>query len=161
MSKTHLIAAGIALSLTLSLTGCAGGPSDLFGTGTTTAALPEKPKVDPACALLAGKIADLRKDGVVERTEQAAQGKGTTVNMKRDSLGKLTELNKANVEFQTKCSTYKPVPANVAQTTPAPQPPAAAMKAVTAAKTAAVSAAKTKTPPAVADAAAKIEPKAE
>ena len=161
MAKTYLTAAGIALSLTLSLAGCAGGPSDLFGTGTTTAALPEKPKIDPTCALLAGKIAELRKDGVVERTEAAAAGKGTTVNMKRESLGKLTELNKANVEFQGKCSTYKPVPANVAQTAPAPQPPAPAAKVVTAAKTAAVSAAKSKAPPAVADAAAKIEPKAE
>ncbi len=158
MAKTHLIAAGIALSLTLSLTGCAGGASDLFGSGTTTAALPEKPKVDPACALLAGKIADLRKDGVVERAEQAAAGKGTTVSVKRESLAKLTELNKANVEFQGKCSTYKPVPANVAQTTPAPQlPPAVVSKATTAAKTAAVAAAKAKAPPAVADAAAKTE----
>ncbi len=158
MAKTHLTAVGIALSLTLSLAGCAGGAGDLFGSGTTTAALPEKPKVDPACALLAGKIADMRKDGVVERTEQAAAGKGVTVNMKRESLGKLTELNKANVEFQAKCSTYKPMPSNVAQTAPAPQLPASVVsKATSAAKTAAVAAAKAKAPPAVADAAAKAE----
>ena len=158
MAKTHLTAAGIALSLTLSLAGCAGGTGDLFGSGTTTAALPEKPKVDPACALLSGKIADLRKDGVVERAEQASQGKTTTVNVKRESLGKLAELNKANVEFQTKCSTYKPAPSNIAQTTPAPQlPPAAVSKATAAAKTAAMAAAKAKAPPAVADAAAKAE----
>ena len=165
MAKTHLTAVGIALSVTLSLGACAGG-GDLFGnTPTTTSALPEKPRTDPACALLAGKMAELRKDGVVERTEQAAQGKGSTVSVKRESLAKLTELNKANVEFQGKCSTYKPVPSNVAQTAPAPQPPAALTKAAAAAKTAAVSTAKAKAketmPPAVADAAAKVEPKAE
>ena len=166
MAKTHLTIVGIALSLTLSLGGCAGGTNDLFGSGTTTtSALPEKPKTDPTCALLAGRIADLRKDGVVERTEQAAQGKGTTVSVKRESLAKLTELNKANVEFQGKCSTYKPLPVNVAQTTPAPQPPAALTKAAATAKTAAASAVKAKAkdamPPAVADAAAKVEPKTE
>ena len=158
MAKTHLTAAGIALSLTLSLAGCAGGTGDLFGAGTTTAALPEKPKVDPTCALLAGKIAELRKDGVVERTEQAAQGKTTTVNVKRESLGKLADLNKANVEFQSKCSTYKAAPSNIAQTAPAPQPPPAAIsKATSAAKSAAVAAAKSKVPPAVSEAVAKAE----
>ncbi len=170
MAMKNLTAVGIALSLTLTLGACAGGGNDMFGTGTTTAALPEKPKTDPACALLAGKIAELRKDGVVERTEQAAAGKGTTVNMKRESLGKLAELNKANVDFQSKCSTYKPVPANVAAMTPAPAVPAAAAlkgPAVAGAKTAAVSAAKTKAkeasvPPAVADAAVKaVEQKGE
>ena len=159
MAKTYLTAVGIAVSLTLTLGGCAGGNGDLFGATTTaTSALPEKPKADPACALLAGKIADLRKDGVVERTEQAAQGKGTTVSVKRESLGKLTELNKANVEFQGKCSAYKP--ATVAQATPAPLP-AAVTKATSAAMSAAKAKAKDAMPPAVADAAAKVEQKAE
>ena len=157
MAKTHLTAVGIVVSMTLTLGACAGGTDNLFGSSTTqTSALPEKPKTDPACALLAGKIAELRKDGVVERTEQAAQGKGTTVSVKRESLGKLTELNKANVEFQGKCSTYKPAPNNVAQTTPAPQPPAVVTKAATAAKTAAVAKVKDAMPPAVADAGAKV-----
>lgn len=161
MAKTHLTAVGIALSLTLTLGACAGG-GDIFNAGPTTAALPEKPKTDPACALLAGKLAELRKDGVVERTEQAAQGKGTTVNMKRESLTKLTELNKTNIEFQNKCSSYKP--ANVAQaaplTAPAAQPAAltkASAAATTAVKTAAKAKAKDAVPPAVADAAVKSE----
>ena len=161
MAKTHLTAVGIALSLTLTLGACAGG-GDIFNSGPTTAALPEKPKTDPACALLAGKLAELRKDGVVERTEQAAQGKGTTVSMKRESLTKLTELNKTNVEFQTKCSNYKP--ANVAQAAPMVAPaaqPAALTKAsaaaATAVKTAAKAKAKDAVPPAVADAAVKSE----
>ncbi len=171
MAMKNLTAVGIALSLTLTLGACANG--DMFGTGagTSTAALPEKPKSDPQCALLAGKIAELRKDGVVERTEQAAAGKGTTVNMKRESLGKLAELNKANVEFQGKCSTYKPTPSNVAATTPPPAVPALAAAAAkspagSAAKMAAVSAVKAKAkdagaPPAVADAAVKaVEQKA-
>jgi len=71
----------------------------------TTAALPPKPAVDPACATLAARIDGLRKDGVVDRVEAAAKGKGSTVKVKRDSLAQIAELEKANLEFQAKCST--------------------------------------------------------
>ena len=70
-----------------------------------TAALPAKAAIDPACATLATRIDDLRKDGVVDRVEAAAKGKGKTVKVKRESLGQIAELEKANLEFQAKCST--------------------------------------------------------
>jgi len=70
-----------------------------------TAALPAKPAVDPACTTLAARIDGLRKDGVVDRMEAAAKGKGSTVKVKRESLGQIAELEKANLEFQAKCST--------------------------------------------------------
>ncbi|HEX4891731.1 MAG TPA: hypothetical protein VFV47_00480 [Hyphomicrobiaceae bacterium] len=92
---------------------------------TTTAALPEKPAVDPACASLAARIDDLRKEGSADRVAQAAVGKGETVKVKRASLAKVDELNKANSEFQAKCSNYRPTTAGLA---PAPVQTAAATK---------------------------------
>jgi hypothetical protein len=82
----------------------------------TTAALPPKPAVDPACTTLASRIDALRKDGVVDRVEAAAKGKGSTVKVKRDSLAQIAELEKANLEFQAKCST---VPRAAAASPPA------------------------------------------
>jgi len=87
----------------------------------TTAALPPKPAVDPACATLAARIDGLRKDGVVDRVEAAAKGKGSTVKVKRESLTQIAELEKANLEFQAKCSTVPRAavaPAKAAAVTP-------------------------------------------
>jgi hypothetical protein len=85
---------------------------------TTTAALPEKPAVDPACASLAARIDDLRKEGSADRVAQAAVGKGETVKVKRASLAKVDELNKINSEFQAKCSNYRPTTAGLAPAAP-------------------------------------------
>jgi hypothetical protein len=90
----------------------------------TTAALPPKPAVDPACATLAARIDGLRKDGVVERVEAAAKGKGSTVKVKRDSLAQIAELEKANLEFQAKCSTVPRAAAVPAAKTAAAASPA-------------------------------------
>lgn len=120
---------------TVVLAACAGDQGSLFGGETASVAPPPAPKVDPACVALTSKIEGLRKEGVAERVEKAAAGKGTTVNVKRDSLAKMTELDKANAEFQAKCSTITPkqqtaaVPASVAATA-APAAKAAATKAV-------------------------------
>lgn len=88
----------------------------------TTAALPPKPAADPACATLAARIDALRKDGVVDRVEAAAKGKGSTVKVKRESLAQVAELEKANLEFQGKCSTVPraaaPAPAKAAAIAP-------------------------------------------
>jgi hypothetical protein len=122
----------LLLSLTIGAAVSLGACSDsLLGGGPTTAALPEKPKVDPACVTLASQIDTLRKDGVAERLEQAAKGKGETVSVKRASLTKIAELNKANAEFQAKCGTVAPTTARtmpapaVAPTTPAAATPKA------------------------------------
>ena len=159
MLSKHLSIAALTVASALALGACANDGS-LVGTGAT-AALPEKPKVDAACAPLAAKIDDLRRDGVADRVEQAATGKGATVAVKRESLAKVAELNKANAEFQQKCSAYTPAPgaAKAATVTPGAAAPAkaAVTKTAAAAKSAANAAAaekaKAAVPPAVSDAA--------
>lgn len=83
------------------------GFTDTGTAAATTAALPERPKSDPACQALAARIAELKQDGAVDRVEKAAQGKGDTVSVKRASLAKVGELNKANADFQSRCSAYR------------------------------------------------------
>lgn len=107
------------LFATLALGACS---SDGLLGGPTTAALPEKPKVDPACVTLASQIDALRKEGAADRVAEAAKGKGATVSVKRESLAKVTELNKANAEFQAKCGTVAPAAATLTPATPAPAP---------------------------------------
>ena len=73
---------------------------------TSAVSAPEKmaaAKIDPACATLTSQIDTLRKEGAVERLEKAAEGKGQSVQVKRASLAKQAELNKANADFQAKC----------------------------------------------------------
>jgi hypothetical protein len=70
----------------------------------TKVAAAAAPKADPACLGLTAKIDALRKDGVTERVEKASSGKTTTVSVKRESLAKMTELDKANADYQAKCS---------------------------------------------------------
>lgn len=150
MLRKKLPLAFVSLGLALSIAGCAN--DSLFGNSGETAALPAKPAIDPACAPLAAKIDDLRREGVADRVEQAATGKGATVSVKRESLAKVAELNKANAEFQQKCSAYSPAPG-------AAKPATVSYGVVSAAptRTAAVAkspAAKSKaSPPAVSDAA--------
>lgn len=108
-----------ATAAALALGGCAS--DGLFGDSPTTAALPEKPKVDPACVTLASQIDALRKEGVAERVEEAAKGKGATVTVKRASLSKVAELNKANADYQARCGSVAPASA----TAPAAAQPAA------------------------------------
>ncbi len=129
----------ISITLTvgaaLSLAACAN--DTLIGSGATsaTAALPPKPAVDPACATLASRIDALRRDGVVDRVEAAAKGKGTTVSVKRASMGQIAELEKANADFQAKCSTVPRAPVSAAA--PGSVAPTAAKAQPAAVKTAA------------------------
>ncbi len=123
-----LLTAGAALGMS----GCSGDSvlGSSFGGPGTTASIPEKPKANPQCVTLAAQIEGLRREGVAERVEQAAKGKGETVSMKRASLAKVAELNALNTEFQNKCSTFerpagmdasapvKPVPAQAAAASP-------------------------------------------
>lgn len=134
-------AASLTLVGTLLLGACSNdGILGLTDTMTTTAALPEKPRVtvNPACAPLAAKITELRNEGSADRVAQAAQGKGQTVSVKRAALAKVTELDKANAEFQTKCSNFVATAGtNVAAAASAPSAAktSAAPKATTATKT--------------------------
>lgn len=97
---TRATALALATSLSLMLVGCANDGGGMFG-ATTTASLPEKPKVDPACVTLTSQIDVLRKEGIAEKVEKAAAKK---YKMTVTDLNKAAQLNKANAEFQGKCS---------------------------------------------------------
>lgn len=99
----------------------AGCSADGGTTLATASVAPEKvataPKIDPICVSLASQIDGLRKEGTVERLEQAAAGKSASVQVKRASLAKQAELNKANADFQAKCGPKIPA-AQTAQVAP-------------------------------------------
>jgi hypothetical protein len=120
----------------IAMAGCAG--SDLFGSNSassdvTTSSMTQSQaqKVDPACGTLALEIDTLRREGVAEKIEKAAAKK---YKMTAADLTKANQLNRANAEFQSKCST---LPRSAATpTTPMPDP-AAVSKAAPALKKAA------------------------
>src|SRR5262245_23383556 len=60
---------------------------------------------DPACLSLATRIEALRKDGIPDKIEKAAAKR---YKMTQADLAKADQLNKANAEFQTRCSSVKP-----------------------------------------------------
>lgn len=101
-SKLRVAACAIAGSLVLA--GCSGG-MDVFGSGTsdvaTSSVVPTQNRVDPACGNLAVEIDTLRREGVADKVEKAAAKK---YKMTAADLTKANQLNKANAEFQNKCS---------------------------------------------------------
>lgn len=139
MSRTTFRFAPVVAALALGA--CAGDSMpNMFQTASvappseqtaTAAATPRVSRIDPACVTLAGQIETLRKDGSIERLEKVAAGKGDSVQVKRASVAKQAELNKANAEFQTKCGPRLPQQASAP--TPAPAMVAAAAPVVKAA----------------------------
>ena len=123
----------IAVTAALAVAGCADGSTGLLSTsalGTAPAtATATAAKTDPACVALTARIDALRKDGVVERVEKVAAGKSATVSVKRDSLAKMAELDRANAEFQAKCA----LPLTTASVRPSAAPVAAPVTATAAA----------------------------
>ncbi len=121
----------LILAGSITLAGCSGGLDALGGgsSDVTTSAIAQNqaPKVDPACGNLAVEIDTLRREGVADKVERAAARKYT---MKSADLVKANQLNKANSEFQAKCSTL-PRAAAVPET---PAAGAVAKAAVPAAK---------------------------
>lgn len=123
-SSTALILAALGAA---ALGGCSSSGDGLFGNAFTTQAIngsastnaqalataATTPKTDPACYTLAQRIDMLRKDGITDRLEKASVGKSTSVQVKRASLAQAAELDKANAEFQARCSTL-PRPAQTA-----------------------------------------------
>jgi hypothetical protein len=130
----------------LLLAGCAGDGNYSFGSGTsnvTTSAVAESPKTDPACVTLATQIDALRGEGVADKVANAATKK---YKMTQADFAKADQLNRANSDFQARCSTLPRRPAPATAVAPAPAP-AAAVVAPAAAK-AATSAAPAKAAPA-------------
>ena len=116
-----------ALVLTgLMLAGCAmEGGDGLFTTGSLTGSANQvaESKADPVCVTLASRIETLRKEGVQDKIEKAAAKR---YKMTQADLGKADQLNKANAEFQARCSTVTPRPTTAEA--PAASAPAAAPK---------------------------------
>lgn len=114
-SSALVIAAGL-------LAGCAADGSNPFTTGTLgtnnegTQQAVATPKVDPQCVALISRIETLRKDGIVEKIEKAAAKK---YKMTVADAQKADQLNKANADFQARCSTITPS-SQTAQTVPPP-----------------------------------------
>lgn len=120
---------GLLLSSALALGGCASDGSSLLTTGSLAAddtKVASSERISPECMKLMTTIQELRQEGTPERVEKiSAAGKSSTVNIKRTALAKLTELDKANAEFQMKCSKLAPTAAQAAPV-PAPAQTAAA-----------------------------------
>jgi hypothetical protein len=136
----------LAAMSALSVAGCADGSTGLLSTasvGSTTAAA--APKADPACVALNSRINALRLEGVAQNVEKASEGKAKSVSIKRESLVKMTELDKANAEFQAKCAL--PLPASAAATPPTAPAVASASTVKPVAKTAAATTAATAAKP--------------
>lgn len=122
-----LIAAGCANDGSLSGL----NTSSIDSSSTATASKQQ----DPACMTLAAQIEALNRDGTADKVSKAAAKK---YKLKTEDLAKADELNKANTEFQAKCSPYPPKP--VVATTIIPDTPkttatTAAPKKVAAKKT--------------------------
>jgi hypothetical protein len=131
--------AAASLALCVAAAGCASLGGDDLATASVPETVQPAPRVNPACVSLAAHIDQLRKEGTVERVEKAADGKTTVVNVKRASLAKVAELNRANAEFQAKCSTITPRQ-QTAVVTPPPASAPAVPKAVPAKSSAGVAA---------------------
>ena len=125
-----------AAALACMLAGCAndGSLSSAFNTGSIDpqkqAANEQAEKSKQAlCNTLVSQIEALNSEGVNDKVAKAAAKK---YKLKATDLTKADELNKANVEFQSKCSSYPP---RVAATAPV-DPVAKTEEIAAAAKTA-------------------------
>jgi hypothetical protein len=119
--------------------GCANDGSLTNGLSTSSidsSSTAQATKQDPACMTLAAQIEALNRDGTADKVSKAAAKK---YKLKTEDLAKADELNKANTEFQSKCSPYPPKPVVATTTIPdtpkATTTPAAAPKKVAAKKT--------------------------
>lgn len=133
---TNRLIAPAALLVALGvLAGCANDGSLATSSSLTTSAVTPTAsgKNDAACVTLAAQIDTLRREGTIDRLQQAADGKSASVQVKRAALAKQAELNKANAEFQAKCSTLPPRPSTAAVTPTPPSDAAAATKTAAAA----------------------------
>lgn len=107
----------LAIGLAGALAGCAADGSFDLQTASVngqTQQAAAAPKVDPICGVLVGQIEELRRDGIAEKIEKAANKK---YKMTTADLVKADQLNKANGDFQAKC-TPQPVQASVAPVRP-------------------------------------------
>ena len=91
------VACTTTVILAATLAGCAADGS----LETSSLSGQQAAKVDPACAALVTHIEELRRDGIAEKIEKAANKKYKMTNA---DLVKADQLNKANGDFQAKCA---------------------------------------------------------
>ncbi|MBC7832124.1 MAG: hypothetical protein H7Y62_08905 [Hyphomicrobium sp.] len=132
-----------AATIACALAGCAndGSLSTGLNTGSVnpqTATTTASKSQEALCLTLASQIEALNTEGVPDKVSKAAAKK---YKLKSTDLTKADELNKANTEFQGKCSSYPP---RVAAT--APVEPVTATKEASAKEATKTAAAKTKPP---------------
>ena len=109
MPRTLLRLAPLAGVLLLGA--CASDTPSFFQTASVAAPAATQvatAKPSPECVALSSQIEGLRKEGTIERLEKVAAGKGDNVQVKRTAIAKQAELNKANADFQAKCSPRLP-----------------------------------------------------
>jgi hypothetical protein len=118
-----------AVAVCLLVAGCA-QDGTLSTNGLNTSSIEQKKAAEQAeknnaeCATIASQIEALHRDGAAAKVTKAASKK---YKMKAADLAKADELNKANAEFQGKCSNYPPPTIAAApETAPAAATPAAA-----------------------------------
>jgi hypothetical protein len=117
-----------AAAMACMLAGCAndGSLSTGLNTGSVNPATAQAAKSQEAlCLTLASQIEALNTEGVPDKVSKAAAKK---YKLKAADLTKADELNKANTEFQGKCSSYPPRVAAAAPVEPASKDTAAAAK---------------------------------
>lgn len=120
-----------AMAAALLLGACADGSNPFAGNaGVTTSSVTETPAADPVCVTLASQIDGLKRDGAADKVALAAAKKYT---MKAADLAKADQLNKANADFQARCSTL-PKPATTAAVAPVAPTSAGATNQAPAAK---------------------------
>ena len=99
-----------AVVVCLLLGGCA-QDGTLSTNGLNTSSIEQKKAAEQAeknnaeCMAIATQIETLHRDGAAAKVTKAASKK---YKMKASDLAKADELNKANTEFQGKCSNYPP-----------------------------------------------------
>jgi hypothetical protein len=100
------------------MAGCAPDGSLVAETSSVSGEQPGQKAADPVCTALVVHIEGLRKEGVADKIEKAANKK---YKMTAADLTKADQLNKANADFQAKCApqslqaSNKPAAATAAQ----------------------------------------------
>jgi hypothetical protein len=138
-----------ATALCCLLAGCADGSlNSAFNTGSIDpqkqAAAEQADKSKQAlCNTLMSQIDALNQDGVSDKVSKAAAKK---YKLKSTDISKVDELNKANTEFQGKCTSYPPRVATTAPIEPVTTAAVTTGSGATASATPTKTAAKTKPP---------------
>src|SRR5262245_9414148 len=109
--KAHSANTIAVVALSLMVAGCAGDGSSSFLPGSmstgsidqSTAASAVATRSNPVCLTLASQIDALNKEGIPDKVSKAASKK---YKLKATDIAKADELNRANNEFQAKCSEY-------------------------------------------------------